>query len=244
MKPTKFGMLAIAAAVVLGTAYSVQAVPVTFPLVQMNISGIVSYNADNPSTNGTAVKSELTKVSITTKSLISLLNSSTNVTKTLLDVTGTNQIPSGSYFVYDLYNENLIVTNKNGFRFTLKGEDAVTSTSYEYGYLDIDMDNLIGSFNQNDNTGVGNETDLTGIDFYFYDKNGNQLEDYGNGFIKWNFGKVSGSVQKTTLSIDFPASNGYNDEVNYNSAIAQNVRCSGSATGNVYADIFPFYLWW
>jgi hypothetical protein len=63
--------------------------------------------------------------------------------------------------------------------------------------------------------------------------------------LTWSFGKVStNSVQKTTLSINFPAPNGYYDTVNYNAAVAQNVKCSGKATGNVASGIFPFFLWW
>jgi hypothetical protein len=210
----------------------------------------VSYNADSPTDNGATTKSALTKVSFTVKSLISLLNNSPMVTNTLLDVAGTNQIPAGSYFVYDLENENLIVTNKNGFNFTLYGTDPITTTNYNYGYLAIGSGyntsyaNIIGSCSQNDTTGAGSESDLAGIEFYFNDDNGNSLHDYGNGSLKWSFGKVSSDVQKTTLSINYPVSDGYGDTVNYNNAIAQNVKCSGSATGNVTSGVFPFYLWW
>jgi hypothetical protein len=31
--------------------------------------------------------------------------------------------------------------------------------------------------------------------------------------------------------------------VNYNGAIAQNVKASGSGTGYVESGIFPFYIW-
>jgi hypothetical protein len=258
MKLTRLAPMAMVAAVAL--AYSAKA-QVSFPLVNLTISGTVSYNNTNgPTDNGTTTKSALTKVSITTKSLISLLTNSPTVTSTLMDVTGTNQIPAGSYFVYDLNTNNvsydpdpnigeyvaaLIVTNKNGFSFTLAGYDSVASTNYDYGYLNIYQQNLIGSYSQNDTTGAGSESDLTGIEFYFNDSNGNQLHDFGNGSLTWSFGKVStNSVQKTTLSINFPAPNGYYDTVNYNAAVAQNVKCSGKATGNVASGIFPFFLWW
>jgi hypothetical protein len=256
MKLTKLAPIAMVAAVAL--AYNAKA-QVSFPLVNLTISGTVSYNAASPADNGKTTKSALTKVSITTKSLIGLLNASPTVTSTLMDVTGTNQIPAGSYFVYDLNTNNvsydpdpyigeyvaaLIVTNKNGFSFTLVGYDSVAATNYDYGFLDIYEQNLIGSYSQNDSTGAGSESDLTGIEFYFNDSNGNQLHDFGNGSLTWSFGKVSGGVQKTTLSINFPAPNGCNDIVNYNAAIAQNVKCSGKATGNVASGIFPFFLWW
>ncbi|MGO9587009.1 MAG: hypothetical protein ACLP2Y_12505 [Limisphaerales bacterium] len=244
MKLTKLAAVAVVAAVAL--AYNAKAVVVTFPLVKLAISGTVSYNTTNsPAHNGTNTTiSVLTTVKINTKSLIGLLNASPTVTNTLLDVTGTSQIPAGSYFVYDLDNENLIITNLSGYNFTLRGYDSVTATDYTYGYLNIDALHLIGSYKQNDTTGAGRESDLTGIYFNFTDSNGNQLEDYGNGSLKWSFGKVANGVQKTTLSVNFPAPNGYNDMVNDNSAIAQNVKCSGKGTGNVESGIFPFYLSW
>jgi hypothetical protein len=139
---------------------------------------------------------------------------------------------------------SLIVTNKNGFSFTLVGYDSVATTNYDYGFLNIDQVNLIGSYSQNDSTRAGSESDLTGIEFYFSDGNGNQLDDFGNGSLTWSFGKVSGGVQKTTLSVNFTAPNGFSDTVNNNAAIAQNVKCSGKATGNVASGVFPFYLWW
>jgi hypothetical protein len=256
MKLTKLTILATAA--MLALAYSAKA-QVSFPLVKLTISGTVSYNAAFPADNGKTTKSALTNVNITVKSLINLLNASPTVTSTLLDVTTNqiNQIPAGSYFVYDLNTNNvfddsdfgeyvmaLIVTNINGFSFTLVGYDSVAATNYDYGFLNIDSQNLIGSYSQNDATGAGSESDLTGIEFYFNDGNGNQLDDFGNGSLKWSFGKVSGGVQKTTLSINFPAPDGWSDTVNGNAAVAQNVKCSGKATGNVASGIFPFYLWW
>jgi hypothetical protein len=253
MKLTKFAFIAVVAAVAL--AYNAKA-QVSFPLVNLTISGTVSYNAASPVDNGTTTKLALTKVSVTTKWLINLLNASPTVTSTLMDVTGTNQIPAGSYFVYDLNTNNvfddpnfgevmsLIVTNKNGFSFTLVGYDSVATTNYDYGFLNIDQVNLIGSYSQNDSTRAGSESDLTGIEFYFSDGNGNQLDDFGNGSLTWSFGKVSGGVQKTTLSVNFTAPNGFSDTVNNNAAIAQNVKCSGKATGNVASGVFPFYLWW
>ena len=243
MKLTKLASIAVVVAVAL--AYNAKG-QVSFPLVNLTISGTVSYNASSPADNGK-----------TTKSLISLLTNSPTVTSTLMDVTGTNQIPAGSYFVYDLNTNNifddpnfgevmaLIVTNKNGFSFTLVGYDTIAATNYDYGFLNIDQVNLIGSYSQNDSTGAGSESDLTSIEFYFNDGNGNQLDDFGNGSLTWSFGTVStNSVQKTTLSVNFPAPNGYDDVVNYNAAIAQNVKCSGKATGNVVSVVFPFYLWW
>jgi hypothetical protein len=257
MKLTKFAFMAVVVTVAL--AYNAKA-QVSFPLVNLTTSGTVSYNAASPVDNGTTTKLALTKVSITIKSLIGLLNASPTVTSTLMDVRGTNQIPAGSYFVYDLNTNNvsydpdpyigeyvaaLIVTNKNGFSFTLVGTDPVTKNGYDYGYLNIYEQNLIGSYSRNDTTGAGSESDLTGIEFYFNDSNGNQLWDFGNGSLTWSFGKVStNSVQKTTLSVNFTAPNGFSDTVNNNAAIAQNVKCSGKATGNVASGVFPFFLWW
>jgi hypothetical protein len=253
MKQIKLASIAMVAAVAL--AYNAKAVQVLFPLVKLTVSGTVSYNAASPADNGKTTKSALTKVSITSKSLISLLTNSLAVTSTLMDVTGTNQIPAGSYFLFDLNNSfydpgiglsvtPLIVTNINGFSFTLAGYDAVASTNYDYGYLNIDEQNIIGSYSQNDITGAGSESDLTGIEFSFNDGNGNQLDDFGNGVMTWSFGAVSGGVQKTTLSINFPAPNGFSDTVKGNSAIAQNIKCSGKGTGNVTSGIFPFYIYW
>ena len=264
MKLIKLASMAMVVAVAL--ACNARASVVTFPLVKLTVSGTVSYNANSPTNNGKTTKSALTKVSFTTKSLINQLNASPTVTNTLLDVRGTNQIPAGSYFVYDLdnffyydsmdaYVNPLIVTNKNGFSFTLDGYDSVAATNYVYGHLNLgggdnggvytSYANIIGSYSLNDITGAGSESDLAGIEFYFNDSNGNSLDDYGNGSLKWSFGKVStNSVQKTTLSVSFPVYDGYGDMVNSNNAIAQNVKCSGSGTGNVESGIFPFYLWW
>jgi hypothetical protein len=240
MKPTKLAFVVAAVAL----TCSVKAIELPFPLVKLAISGTVSYNADIPADNGKTTKSVLTRVKFNTKSLIGLLNASPTVTNTLLDVTGTSRIPAGSCFLYDLNSENLIITNKNGFSFTLEGYDPVAEADYSYGHLDIDAEHLIGSYSQNDITGAGKESDLTGIYLNFNDSNGNQLEDYGNGSLKWSFGKVSDGVQKTTLRINFPAPNGYNDLVNYYDAVAQNVKCSGKSKGDVESGIFPFYLWW
>jgi hypothetical protein len=171
------------------------------------------------------------------------LNASPAVATTLADVTGTNRIPLRSYFVWDLKNEDLIVTNSNGFSFTLRGNDPSVG-NYDYGRLEIADDNLIGRYNQDDATGFGDEWDLTGIFFAFDDSIGTSLADYGNGTMEWNFGVVSGGVQKTTLKIDFPAPNGYDDSVNYGDALARNVFISGKAKGDVPSGIFPFYLWW
>jgi hypothetical protein len=248
MKMIKFASMAAVAAVAL--AYSARAIEQPFPLVKLAISGTLSYNAYSPADNGKTTKSALTTARFTAKSLISLLNASPTVTNTLMDVTGINQIPAGSYFVYDLDSENLIITNKNGFSFTLDGHDSVADADYDYGYLDIgggdetDDGNIIGSYKQNDITGAGSESDLAGIELYFNDSNGNRLDDYGNGSLKWNFGKVSAGVQKTTLSINFPVPEGYGDMVDYNNAIAQNVKCSGKGRGNMESGVFPFYLWW
>jgi hypothetical protein len=227
----------------------------TFPLVKLNISGTVSCT-NSPTSNGTTTKSALTKVSISTKSLINLLNASPAVTNTLANVTGTNQIPAGAYFLFDLNNQALIVTNKNDFNFPLAGQyqvitnDQVTTNTYQYGFLTIGVGdttsfaNIIGSYSQNNTTLAGSESDLAGIEFFFTDANGNQLDDYGNGSLQWSFGKVGNGVQKTTLSVNFPAPSGSGDSVNYNNAIAQNVKASGSGTGNVESAIFPFYIFW
>jgi hypothetical protein len=259
MKLTELASMVVVASVAL--ACNAKAGEVTFPLVNLTISGTVSYNSNSPASNGKLTKSALTKVSLTTKSLIGLLNASPAVTNTLMDVTKTNQIPAGSYFVFDLdntfyyaaFDENpnpLIITNKNGFSFTLDGYDSVAATDYVYGYLNLGNSdfttrtNIIGSYSKNDTTGAGSESDLASIEFYFNDSNGNRLHDYGNGTLKWSFGSVSGSVQKTTLSVSFPVPDGYSDTVKYTKAIAQNIKASGKGTGNMTTGIFPFYLWW
>ena len=121
MKLTQLASVAVVAAVAL--ACNARAVEVTFPLVKLAISGTASYNASSPTNNGANAMSVLTKVKVNTKSLIGLLNASPTVTNTLQDVTGTSQIPAGSYFVYDLDNENLIITNLSGYNFTLRGYD-------------------------------------------------------------------------------------------------------------------------
>jgi hypothetical protein len=214
------------------------------PSPQVNISGSVIYLASTTN-NGTTSKGTLKTVSFNTKSLIALLNASSAVQSTLSDLGLPPQIPAGSYFIFDMDNEGLIITNKNGFSFTLYAYDPVTSSYYDYGYLDFYEDALFGSYSLNDTTGAGSEQDQTGVEFYFWDGNSNELEpEYGNGAFNWTFGAVSGSLQKASVSVSMQPA-GYYAEVNGSSrAITKGMNVSGSGSATVWSLGEPFYLWW
>ena len=213
------------------------------PLPKVSISGTITYTTAI-TTNGAVVKGTLKTVSFTTKSLIDLLNASPTFKSALTNEfssISSNQVPAASYFIYDIYNEDLIITNKNGFAFNLYDN----LSAVDFGYLNIDNNVLIGSFSLNTNTSAGSESDVTGVEFIFDDHNGNLVDNYGNGTLKWSFGKEDGSSnQKVSLSVNMvPA--GYEAEVNGNSdAFSQKTSISGSGSATVPALNYPFYVWW
>jgi hypothetical protein len=231
---------AIAGAVAFASTNKASAVQY-LPLVKVNISASITYQG--PTTdNGTVTKVTVKKVSGNTKALIALLNASPTFQAALTNEFGSvssNQVPSGSYFVYDPYEEELIITNKNGFSFNLDSNNS----GRDFGYLDFDDDVLFGSYSINDTTGAGSENDTTGIYFYLYDYNGNYIESYGTGTFKWKYGAVSGGDQKMTLSVSLKP-NGYYAEVDGNEGLVTSGSISGSGTATLPTLDEPFYYWW
>jgi hypothetical protein len=238
---TLIGTIVAAMAFAASTTF---AISYSLPSPQVNISGSVIYLASTTN-NGTTSKGTLKTVSFNTKSLIALLNASSEVQSTLSDLGLPPQIPAGSYFIWDMYDEELIITNKNGFSFTLEAYDPVTSSYYDYGYLDFDEDVIFGSYSYNDTTGAGSEQDQTGVEFYFSDGNSNELEpEYGNGTMNLSFGAVSGSLQKCSASVSLQPA-GYYAEVNGSSrAITKGMNITGSGSATVLSFGEPFFYWW
>ena len=213
------------------------------PSPKINISGTITYTTVI-TTNGAVAKGTLKTVSFNTKSLIDLLNASPTFKSALTNQFGSvssNQVPAASYFIYDIYDEELIITNKNGFAFNLYDNLSVVN----FGFLDINNNVLIGSFSINTNTSAGSESDVTGVEFYFNDRNGNIVDNFGNGTLKWSFGKEDGSGnQKVSLSVKMVPT-GSEAEVNGNSdAFSQKTSISGSGSATVPALNHPFYVWW
>ena len=82
-----------------------------YPLVKLSISGTYYFTTNSTNTQ----KIPLKKFAYNTQALINLLNASPNATNMMQTVTGKSQIPKGSYFLWDIAEEELYVTNKNGF---------------------------------------------------------------------------------------------------------------------------------
>jgi len=219
---------AIAGAIIFGKA---AATPPTFsgyPLVKLSISGTYYYT-----TNSSNIQNvPLAKFSYNTQTLIDLLNASPNATNMLQTVAGTNQIPKGSYFLWDVDEEELYLTNKNGFFFPL------LSKSYNFGYLSINEMNLIGTVSYSSKVALqGSETDKTGIEFYFDDGGDggpakNHMDLFGVATLNWTYGAPTGNNQKASLSVTM-SGNGNGTALDYlgnNNAIPTAFSASGSGS--------------
>jgi hypothetical protein len=251
-------------AVVLLAASTVKAAPTYFPTVALNLSGTVTVPVadtnDNQiiTTNGNIVTGKLKTVSFNNKYLIKLLNASPTVqsyiTNNVTHSAASNSIPAGSYFVwamglsdtnyfYDYYGD-IWVTNKNGFTF-----DVEVPVSF---YIYWDEDEVVGTASLNQYTGAGTEKDVTGVEVYFSDYNGNELEpEYGQGNFNWTYGAVSGGLQTKSISLTMsPAA--YYAEVNDVEGIttAFSVSGGGSATclavlpGGWFGEPYWWYMWY
>ena len=246
--------IALAGAVTLG-ANQASAIPISgLPVIRLDISGVLVFERSMITNNGvTHVRAG--RVKVNTKSLIELLNNSTNVQTTLSDLQLPTQIPSGSYFVWSLARSSydgsgvrnyLTVTNRSGFSFNLVGYDTNTSTYYDYGYINIKQDELFAlRFVQTNSTGAGFEKDITGDEFYFTDGNTNYFDSYGNAILKWRFGAIKNGFQKTTLEADLSAPEGYYGAFADNAAMTlANLTVTGSGKSEVVYYVFPFFRWW
>jgi hypothetical protein len=250
MKPTKILFCAAMAGVIVLAASKASAVAASFPLVKLGISGTFIYSPQDTNTSewvtndtGTVTKGvPIKKVSFNTQKLIDLLNASPEFKRALTNEfssVSSNQVPAGSYFAWDFWNEELIITNKNGFSFNLDNN----VVDDDFGYLDFWDDYLFGNFTRNDTTGAGTESDLTGIYLYFYDYNGNEIETYGSAKLNWSYGALSGGLQKTTLKASIKGSAASYGEVNFSYYAAPTFSASGSGTGSDPGFQFPFYIW-
>ncbi len=266
MKLTKILLgVAVVGALAFFTAGAVKAATY-FPPVALNLSGTVTVpvtdtNGDQIiTTNGNIVTGKLKTVSFNNKSLIALLNASPDVqryiTNNVTHSAVSNSIPAGSYFVWtmgmwdgntnDFYDDSgdIWVTNKNGFSF-----DVEEPVSF---YIYWDEDEVVGTAKLNAITGAGTEKDITGVELYFSDYNGNELEPYyGQGNFNWTYGPVSGSLQKKSISLTMSPATCY-AEVNDVNALttAFSVSGSGSATcltplpGAWLGEPYWWYMWW
>jgi hypothetical protein len=236
---------AIAAAIFFGSAAAAPAQTFSgYPLVKLNISGTYYFTANPTNTQ----KVPLQKFTYNTQALINLLNASPNATNLIQMVTHTtSQIPKGSYFLWDVAQEELYITNKNGFFFPL------LSTNYgfhDFGYLAINETNLIGTVKYSSKVPLeGSETDKTGIEFYFNDggdggPSKNQMHLFGVATLNWTYGKPAGGNQKASLSVKM-SGNGNGTDVDYlNNFNAIPTTFSASGSGSIASmptDYQPFF---
>lgn len=215
-----------------GTA--LPAVAQSYPSVPLAISGTLYYTTNN---NTLAQGSPIIKVSYNNQTLINLLNASSAATNSLKTVTGKSQIPSGSSILWNPYDESLTITNSNGFSFPLYG------SHYDYGYLEVDEYDLIGSYSLNAKTAAGTETDRTGIYFYFYDGSEayNEIEIYGTATLTWTYGAAKGGSQKATLSVSMTGCGNDDCYIDDYTAIPSAFSATGSGSGTEKTNNVPFY---
>jgi hypothetical protein len=209
----------------------------SFPSAPLAISGTLYYSSNNGDLKmGDPIK----KVSFSSQSLINLLNASSSATNTMLKVTGKTKIPPGSYFLWNPDEESLTITNKNGFSFPLDG------AGYDYGYLDIDYEQLIGSYTLNAKTMAGSEKDMTGIYFYFYDGSAayNEIELYGTATLTWTYGPARNGSQKAIFSVTMTGCGNDDCYVDDFDAIPQTFSASGSGAAVEPTNNVPFYYEW
>ena len=255
---------AVVGALAFFTVGTVKAAATYFPAVPVNLSGkiVVPVTDTNGNqiitTNGNIVTGKLQTLSFNNKSLIALLNASpavqSYITNYVTHSVASNSIPAGSYFVlamgldytnsfYDYYGD-IWVTNKNGFSF-----DVEVPVDF---YIEWDEDEVVGTASLNNVTGAGKEKDITGVELYFYDDNGNEIEGYyGLGTFNWKYGAVSSGLQTKSISLAMsPAA--YYAEVNDVNAIttACSVSGSGSSTclavlpGATLGEPYWWYMWY
>ena len=241
MKMTKILVCAAVAGAMAFAAGKASAAGPIFPLVKLNLSGTITGSAGTTNDNGTVTKgSPFQKYSFNTQKLIDLFNASPTFQKALtnqFNSVTSNAVPEGSYIVWDIWNEELIITNKNGFSFTLDSN----KSGDDFGYLDFYTDYLIGTFTRNDKTGAGHEQDLTGVYIQLYDYNGNEIEIYGAATLNWSYSAMSVGSQKTTVSVSMSGKNEYGELKGNQAAPTFSASGSGTATDPVGQN--PFYLW-
>jgi hypothetical protein len=233
MKP-KRPLLCVAFAVTMAFGTANPAAAQSYPSVPLAISGTLYYTTNN----GTLAQgSPMIKVSYNNQTLINLLNASSAATNSIKTVTGKSQIPSGSSIFWNPYEESLTITNSNGFSFPLDG------SHYDYGYLEVDEEDLIGTYSLNTKTSAGTETDRTGIYFYFYDgsESYNEIEIYGTATLTWTYGAAKGGSQKATLSVTMTGCGNDDCYIDDYTAIPSAFSATGRGSGTAKTNNVPFY---
>jgi hypothetical protein len=234
MKPNRMLLCAAFAAAMVLSAATPSAAAQYYPSVPLAISGTLYYTTNNDTL---AQGSPIIKVSYNNQALINLLNASSNALSSIKTVTGKSKIPAGSYFLWNPYDETLTITNNDGFSFPLEG------SHYEYGYLEVDEYDLIGTYSLNAKTSAGAETDRTGIYFYFYDGSEayNEIEVYGTATLTWTYGPAKGGSQKATLSVTMTGCGNDDCYIDDYTAIPSAFSATGSGSGSEKTNSVPFY---
>jgi hypothetical protein len=183
-------------------------------------------------------------VAVNAATALAVVNTSPVVNNVLQQVTGTNEIPAGSYLLWNPYTAELIATNKNGFSFPLSGYTDGTNY-YDFGFLEFG-DEAAGTYSLNAKTLAGSETDYIGFYLDLNDglTNNNVIELYGEATLNWTYGAASNGMQKTKLSVSL-AGDGANDlfVFGYNAAPVS-FTGSGSGTWLERTDDIPFFYYW
>jgi hypothetical protein len=247
MKLKKLIPLAVVAAGMAFGAASASAQASPYPLVPLSISGTLYYSTNN---GEPVMKAPLIKSSFNNATLIKLLNASPYATNILHIMTGSNQIPAKSSILWDPYEGNLIITNKDGYSFTLYGYYVLagdTNTyNYDLGYLVPDDEQLIGTYSLSAKTSSGTETDKTGMAFYFSDNNDanyNSMSIYGMATMDWTYGAAKAGYQKATLSVTMSGNGEDYCYVDDNDAIPSSFSATGTGSLSEATDWVPFYYY-
>jgi len=181
------------------------------------------------------------------------LINSPGVSNTVVDVTTSNGIPTGSYLVLntDFGSHDLIVTNKSGFSFPLQGFDRLASRSYNYGFIwGTEHAPMVGSFSLDNGVSPvahtprpATESDNVLVEFYFDDNNGDSFDVFSQATMVWIADAPAADSQSVTVSISLDGLG--SGEVGGFNGIA-NVSAAGKGSGNeLLSDAeFPFFLWW
>ena len=205
------------------------------PIVILTISGTIDYSTNSA---GGSVSGPIKTVSYSTKTLIAMLNATASASNQVFLATGTNQIPAGSYFLFDLYAGDLAITNKNGFYFPLTG------TNYDFGSLVIDQYQLVGTYTLK-STLAGSETDETSFYFEFSDGAGFEttLKLYGTATLGWTYGAATGDTQKATVKVTMSGISEAGSSIMENEGVTRSFSAKGSGSvANAPTSAVPFFF--
>jgi hypothetical protein len=235
----KLKQITLSAAFAFAMAFGVATTPSMatsyYPSVQLSLSGTLTYSANNDTkTQGAPLRT----VSYTSQTLISLLNASSTASNRIFLVTGKTSIPAGSYFLWNPDTDSLTISNANGFSFPLDG------SGYDFGYLEVDYYQLIGTYTLAPFTLAGTETDKTGIYFYFDDESDeyNEIELYGTATLNWTYGAAKNDEQTATLSVTMTGCGNDDCYVDDYNAIPATFSATGTGSSSTLpTDYVPFF---